>query len=797
MLHSMKNFRFGTKAETLESLVSLISKSHIPRFCYFNVDEWVRNRESILGKIQSDFPDDKIIIRSSAYGEDHTTASMAGFFNSISNVASNNRDSVNIAIDKVIESYKKLRNENEQKENQVLVQLMIEDISMSGVVFTQDLNTGAPYYVINYDDETGRTDTVTAGSENSNRTLLVHRDSVDELKSERFKALLHVVQEIEKATGHDALDIEFAVDKNNKVHLFQVRPIATKPNWNRGITLKINDAIGRMKSFVEQYQKPVSGLYGVKSIFGTMPDWNPAEMIGTSPRPLALSLYRYLITDFAWREARKQMGYMEIKGGRLMIDLCGKPYIDVRLSFNSFLPGGLNPPICSKLVDAWLKRLGDHKELHDKIEFDIVTTTLAFDFESSVEKQFPGVLDEQELGVYKKALFKLTDNLLSSRIASIDGELEKIEMLAERRKSLMNAFDKPSLAVVASLLEDCIYLGTIPFSILARHAFIATSFLRSLVSRGIVNELEVSLFKKSIKTITSDFITDINNLTVGKVDIAGFMGKYGHLRPGTYDILSRRYDQREDLLKTNLKPKMRTEDDGDYSFTPLQIDKIESLLKEFGYKVTVERFLKYIKDAIAAREYSKFIFTKNVSDALEIIAEWGESVGLNRDELSYLNIVDILDTINVAKGRGVEHSLRELSRKGKESHEIALAVRLPYLIEGVEDVSIVPLLIAKPNFITNKTARGEYVFVDAKATEIPNIDNKIVLIEGADPGFDWIFARPIKGLITKFGGANSHMAIRCAEFGLPAAIGCGEQIFDRILRSGEVELNCSEERICV
>ncbi|MFQ5488998.1 MAG: PEP-utilizing enzyme, partial [Gammaproteobacteria bacterium] len=45
------------------------------------------------------------------------------------------------------------------------------------------------------------------------------------------------------------------------------------------------------------------------------------------------------------------------------------------------------------------------------------------------------------------------------------------------------------------------------------------------------------------------------------------------------------------------------------------------------------------------------------------------------------------------------------------------------------------------------------------------------------------------------GGANSHMAIRCAEFGLPAAIGCGEQIYDRVLHSKLVEINCCEQRI--
>ena len=59
-----------------------------------------------------------------------------------------------------------------------------------------------------------------------------------------------------------------------------------------------------------------------------------------------------------------------------------------------------------------------------------------------------------------------------------------------------------------------------------------------------------------------------------------------------------------------------------------------------------------------------------------------------------------------------------------------------------------------------------------------NFRNKIVLIENADPGFDWLFNFNIKGLITKFGGANSHMSIRCNELKIPAAIGVGEKIFE-------------------
>ena len=63
---------------------------------------------------------------------------------------------------------------------------------------------------------------------------------------------------------------------------------------------------------------------------------------------------------------------------------------------------------------------------------------------------------------------------------------------------------------------------------------------------------------------------------------------------------------------------------------------------------------------------------------------------------------------------------------------------------------------------------------------IKDLNGKIVLIENADPGYDYIFNQKIIGLITKYGGINSHMTIRCSELGIPAAIGIGENLYDKI-----------------
>ena len=74
---------------------------------------------------------------------------------------------------------------------------------------------------------------------------------------------------------------------------------------------------------------------------------------------------------------------------------------------------------------------------------------------------------------------------------------------------------------------------------------------------------------------------------------------------------------------------------------------------------------------------------------------------------------------------------------------------------------------------------------------------KIILLENADPGYDWIFSYHPSGLITKYGGVASHMAIRCAELGLPAAIGCGELLYEKLKHASKINLDCQNSQIII
>ena len=108
-------------------------------------------------------------------------------------------------------------------------------------------------------------------------------------------------------------------------------------------------------------------MFGKDNFFGVMPDWNPAEIIGKKPKPLALSLYQELVTDHIWSENRSNYGFSNLKQFHLMTTFFGTPYIDVRIDFNSWLPKDLDDKIKQKLINFYLNKFKNNKNYHDKI----------------------------------------------------------------------------------------------------------------------------------------------------------------------------------------------------------------------------------------------------------------------------------------------------------------------------------------------------------------------------------------------------------------------------------------------
>lgn len=146
-------------------------------------------------------------------------------------------------------------------------------------------------------------------------------------------------------------------------------------------------------------------------------------------------------------------------------------------------------------------------------------------------------------------------------------------------------------------------------------------------------------------------------------------------------------------------------------------------------------------------------------------------------------------------GHKTKEHFSYLYEKGKKECDLSRSFKLSYLIRSARDVYIVPQHRCTPNFITDKNIDARIVKVDTHCTENIKLEGAIACIESADPGYDWIFTRNIAYLITKYGGTNSHMAIRCAEYGLPAAIGCGEMLYNKILSTKRCILDACQKTI--
>ena len=242
-------FVFGTKAHNLLQLKNFLKQSYICDIVVFTVKQWMDDRQQCIDKVKYKIRNNKIIIRSSALSEDTMHSSMAGFFDSIADIDSNDDLSVIHGVETVIQSYKKI--ENNIDDFEILIQPMIEDVIRCGVIFTRDLEQFGPYYILNY-DEGSNTDSITSGYSYKHKTIRIYKKYPLSKMPSEIKDLLIAVQEVERAVDLEHLDIDFAMNKSGQIYILQVRSmVATKIFSYRYMDNQVDTELGYMERFLE------------------------------------------------------------------------------------------------------------------------------------------------------------------------------------------------------------------------------------------------------------------------------------------------------------------------------------------------------------------------------------------------------------------------------------------------------------------------------------------------------------------------------------------------------------------
>ncbi len=762
----------ATKARTLASLQGRLSSAWVQPVDYFSVAEWSNDSAKIVERLAEKFgAHTPLAVRSSALGEDSATASLAGQFTSVLHVCG--AEAIAAAVAEVVQSY----GPDQDRGNEVLVQPMLVDVVLSGVAFSQDPATGSPYRVVNYAH--GSDTTAVTGGAAHTHTFVCAPGA--EQRPNEIANVFDLLDELTTLFDSTPLDIEFALTAADDVPcLLQVRPLKVGASVDASQHASL---LKRVAEKVRAAQQPHPFLHGRSTVFGVMPDWNPAEIIGIRPRPLALSIYRDLVTDAIWAYQRNNYGYRNLRSFPLLVNFSGQPYIDVRLSFNSFIPKDIEGSLADRLVDYYIKRLIAAPNLHDKIEFEIVLSCYTLDIEQRLQRLAEEGFSALELNQLADSLRHLTNRIIDRDNGLWRTDESKLATLLARREEIIASGLDP-VSRIYWLLEDCKRYGTLPFAGLARAGFIAVQMLKSLIAVGVFSQDDYDRFMNGMNTVSSQLSRDLASL-----DRAGFLSRYGHLRPGTYDILSPRYDEAPEEYLGEKDYERADDRRQPFALGLDQMRAIARLLDEHGLSSDVVGLFDFIQAGIELREYAKFVFTRNLSDALSLFREWGGQHGFSTDELSYANIHCIqelyagADDPRVVLSRSIE--------EGKARYTETAQLWLPPLITRPEDVWSFHVPESEPNFVTQNTVTGPVVMPQ----ERDRLDGGIVFIQSADPGFDWLFSHPISGLVTAYGGVNSHMAIRANELGLPAVIGAGEALFKRWSYADLLRIDCAGRRV--
>ncbi len=733
---------YGNKAKNLE-YVAKNTDIEIPYFKEIYLND-LNNIENIVDSFSQ-----KIMIRSNSSSEDKDSSSSAGKYLSIGPIEKTDLETIKKSWEMVINSYE------EQDNQSVIFQNYIENAKSVSVLTSYKVGSDSAYRTFStyYGSET---DAITSGKYSEINNFFMHR-SFDILpkKYEKYNVYLKIITQLEDLFKNKQLDIEMVLDKNNSPQLLQVRPLMGK-KLNKESIFEEKDVIDRNLKNYKKLNKTTADRFGTNQIYSNMSDMNPAEMIGKKPDNIAFGLYKFMFTDTTWNIQRGEFGYRKYSGGKLMELFNNVAYINVNHSLNSFLTRNLQKESCEEIINYQLNKLKENPHLHDSIEFDISRSSYVFDTVEEFSKEYKNIISPSEIIKWHNDLIQIDTQNKST--------LEKNKKIILRTFSKLDKNFEYSKKENIKLIRDTMAL---PFTHHSRLGFVYFAQLNSLLEKEVISEDQKKLLLLSVNSVSTKMKADAYEVKIGKKTLEGFLDVYGHIRAGNYNLLSSNLKNDLNFTESLINNSQQPLED---NILPKDIyTNIEEYFTINEIPLEASAWIDMFQEGISTREDSKFYYTKGIDG---ILNEVGEKNTSDRE------LFDLLD---------IEFNEENTSDMRLKN------VLMPDLITSNEDFYFYEEMSKNGNYIGQGTVIGDVLLIENEANRPNNLENKIVVIPAADPGWDWIFNYKIKSLVTKYGGPNSHMAIRCAEHNIPAILGVGENNFMVISNSKSLKIDFSNE----
>jgi glutamine kinase len=748
MLASVENRSLlpDNKTDWLQWAISQGLSYAIPEFISFSVDEFESDATSIVERAASRFGEKRVFVRSSKRGEDAIDSAAHGLYLSVGYIRADESAKLKRAIEAVIASYAQPR-----AHDRVLLQVSIENV-VAALGATSESDLHIPRYSTVSFAKTESSAAVTAGTV-SLKSYVLNGDIAQTPQAwpaSVRNALSWVIQLSDRAAT--ALELEMAQDSQGTLWLLQVRPISFVASH------QVSETAFSRSNFFRSVSEAVNRVLADEStVLSLMSDWNPAELIGERPRKLAADLFDYFIAKKTWYQARIALGYAAICTEPLLDWVAGRPYVNVRRSCSSLLPYGVTREMAEPYLRSAIARLRSDPTMHDKVESKLYLSAFA----SNHYNRF--ILSEA--GFEHSAVRSWLDRLNAHAKLLLLGRYE--EFCSSEIGDAVAACEQ-SVAAISNCLSLRIALETIrahvfvPFAKVARLAFLAHSAVGSVDQERSRLQIEIAALHAHCAAV---------RLRDGSLD-----KRVKLARPGTFDIRIAIREQTESALGAISAPGSIAKGAAITEVFDRIVRDSNSPLHDFD----VELVRDFVVSAIVYREHWKDAISHIMATLLERIYALGQSLGVDRETLSHASIEALCDakvTSNTLCSVALENSL---------IYDAQQRIRLPAVLSHRDECFAFVEGEDRPNFLGKGLITGEILVIGAYSDEHNRrheLSDRIVAIESADPGCDWILAHRPRAFVTCFGGPHSHMAMRSAQAKIPCLLGTGKTFFRNLARA--------------
>lgn len=753
----MNTQNIGGKASSLLKLKEIIG-IEVPKFAVIIASKNNNPKNDlIIRNFLKEVKPLKVAVRSSAINEDSNDASFAGMYQTYLEV-SPNIISINRAIQKILRNknskkkiisyYSKTRGIETSKNKKIgiVIQEMISSPDFSGVIFSHDPRELDCYYALSV--TTGLGENIVSGLVQGEYYRIFRLIDIREIKECWLSKLIKSFRIIEEFYENTSLDVEFAV-KNGQLFILQCRPITTNHSCkiDQKTTLDLENKIHTLQSEIHSLH--------TGDILGDMIDINPRELLGEKPTSLDISIFRNLFADTVVEKVRYEMGYHPLFSGLLRV-IGQKPYVSLKASAFSLRPRGISITTYTKIVDCYINTILRNPELQTSVEFDVYAMRSGEKLVNIVDSLGNQVSEREKKIIYEsfEKIDSIIEEVTQKWSSDLNDKITDYSLKIENENSL-------NLDELLNLTR----LGTEWFVKVARLAFYWKNRFEEKYPKEDLNDLLAGC----ITSVSSRMRQDLYLYYQKQISRKQIIDSYGHLRPGQFKVFGESY-----------------KDDPDYYLFKMVSSQSEreNITKQNKFKDNNE--FKNTVIFLQAREEIKFLFMKAFDMFSRRLKKVLSHLSISKEEAGMLTLDDLKIIL--------KNESYSFERK-PSNYE---AVILPeVIIPSLLNLKFIRFTSSKATYITKKRVKSDIVVINSlnlKTTQ-SNLKGKLVVIPNADPGFDFLFHSGIKGLITRSGGPASHMCIRSIELGVPSCIGCGEDIFTKLVQVNNAVLDCLNHQI--